>query len=64
MQVPGYTAADSLPQSRAMAARISVGWGGWGGLGVMKNPDCYCVDTIWTCDGWVCYGACIRWVCP
>jgi hypothetical protein len=64
MRLPGFTEGSSLPQSSMTMARINVGGLSGLGLGVMRNPDCYCVDYIWVCDQWSCHGACIRWECP
>ena len=65
MRLPGFTEAGTPPMNSAAMARINVGGlGGRRGFGVMRNPDCYCVDYIWVCDQWSCYGACIRWECP
>jgi hypothetical protein len=64
MQLPGFTATNSLPSNTTMLARINVGGIFSSGLSVMTNPDCYCADEIWVCDRWSCKGVCIRWVCP
>ena len=64
MRLPGFTETNPVPLSSALMARINVGGIGGLGLGVLRNPDCYCDEVIWVCDQWSCHGACLRWVCP